>query len=88
MKAGHPIDLNAEESREPMIVHACESAFLRLGKGKFGMPEKTAVAQILMDDWGRDPRKVPAETKVAALALIDAINAHFSPGSRDGSSKG
>jgi hypothetical protein len=76
-RAGHLVKLNAEESKEPMIVHACEKAFQRLGKGKFGIPEKTAAAQILMDDWGKDPGKVPAETKAAARALIDAINAHF-----------
>jgi len=76
-RAGYPIDLSADEKREPMIVHACEKAFQRLGKVKFAIPEKTAAALVLLDDWGKSPAKIPAETKAAARALIQAINKHF-----------
>lgn len=76
-RAGHAIELNVEENKETMIVHACEKAFQRLGKGKFGIPEKVATAQILMDDWGKNRGNVPATTMTAARALIDVINRHF-----------
>jgi predicted ATP-dependent endonuclease of OLD family len=76
-RAGHPIELTADEKKEPMIVHACESAFERLGKGKFGIPQKTAAALVLLEDWGKNSAKVPADTKAAAKLLIVAINKHF-----------
>jgi hypothetical protein len=76
-RSGHQIELNPAERKEAVNVHAMEAAFHRLGKGKFGIPEKTAAALILLDDWGKNPTKVPAETKAAARALIEAINKHF-----------
>jgi hypothetical protein len=74
---GRSVKLNAAEAKESLTAHAVEAAFKRLSYGNFGAAERAAVMLVLLDDWGKDPKRIPPETMTAGKALIAAIKQHF-----------
>ena len=77
VEAGFKVTQTAEDTRAATNVQAAEKAFARAGLGQLTKDHKAAAVLKLIDGWGKDPKRVPQETKSMALSLFAAINSRF-----------
>lgn len=74
---GYTVSLTASDAKAATNVCAMENVFERNGLGRFTTEHRAAAALKLLDTWGKDPAKVPQDTRTKAAALFAAINQRF-----------